>query len=218
MPKKTRAIDLSKKEISGDDPTRKSETLKIDILDLLPDAVQESIELVRLGRNETPVIPFTSEAVDAHIHYCQEPEIEGYLHCNGSDCVLCRVGKNKDQRSLLPVYLPASKSVGVLPVSPSLRPHALLPQFATVLKADKPMVMFVSREDRRFIVSNRELKDDNDHGEAVIKKFKEDQEAGRVDLATVYPRIENDQLAAIPEIARLLALKGLTANATDSRQ
>jgi len=218
MPKKKKAIDLTKKELSGDDPTRKSETSKIDILDFLPGAIQASIELVRLDRNETPIIPFTSEAVDAHLHYCQEPEIGGYIHCNGRDCVLCRVGKKKDQRSLIPVYLPASASVGVLPVSPSLRPHALLPQLANVLKADNPMVMFVSRDGSRFIVSSRELSDDTDHGESVIQKFKEDHEVGRVDLSAVYPRIENNQLAAISEIARLLALKGLNADATDSRQ
>jgi hypothetical protein len=218
MPKKTKAIDVTKKETSADDPSQGSETSRIDILDFLPGAIQASIELVRLDRNETPLVPFTSEGVDAHLHYCQEPEIGGYVHCNGGDCVLCRVGKKTDQRLLIPVYLPASTSVGVLPVSPSLRPHALLPQLASVVKADKPMVMFISREGSRFIVSSRELKDNNDNGEAAIQKFKEDHEVGWGDLVAVYSRIENDQLAAIPEIARLLALKGLTTDATDSRQ
>jgi hypothetical protein len=33
-------------------------------------------------------------------------------------------------------------------------------------------------------------------------------DAGHIDLASVYSRIPNEQLAMLPEIARMLALKG----------
>jgi len=187
---------------------------KVNILDFTASDNGSQLELVRLDRNETAFIPFTTDGADVWVHYCQEAEISGYVRCNSGDCILCRVGKSRDQRLLIPIYLPASKSVGVLAVSPSLRPHALLPQLANILKAgNKPMVMFASREGNKFNISSFGLQDDIDAGEATIQKFKQDNEAGQIKLNSVYPQIENDALASVPEIAQLLELKGMAANA-----
>jgi hypothetical protein len=164
--------------------------------------------LVQLGDNETALIPFTANGVKVDLHYCPEPDIKGYVLCNGRDCVLCRIGRKKDSRNLIPVYSPTGGDVAVLAVSPSLRPHSLLPQLANVLKAGPPMVMFVSRQHDHYKVSTRALEEDVDGGEEVIEAFKEEFEAGRIDLASGYARIANEQLAMLPEIARMLALKG----------
>jgi hypothetical protein len=166
------------------------------------------LRLVQLGENESAVIPFTADGVKVEIHYCPEPEIKAYVLCNGPDCVLCRIGRKKDGRNLIPVYLPTTGDVAVLPVSPSLRPHALLPQLANVLKAGQPMLMFITRRQDRFTVSTRALEEDVDGGEDVIEVFKAEFDAGRIDLASVYSRIPNEQLAMLPEVARMLALKG----------
>jgi hypothetical protein len=184
---------------------------KINLLELGADeAVESSLEVVRLGSNETAIIPFTAECEEITVHYCPEPEINGYVVCNGPDCILCRIGRKRDQRLLLPVYLPADGCVGILPVSRSLRPFALLPQIATILKAGKPMVMFVTREGTtKHTISTVDLKSDVDAGEAVIKSFVEEHKAGRHDFSAVYPRIDNEQLKNVEAIGRLLALKGM---------
>ena len=52
-----------------------------------------SVELVRFGSNETPVIMFTDKGEEISLHYCEEQEIRGYVQCNGSDCILCSAGK-----------------------------------------------------------------------------------------------------------------------------
>ena len=191
---------------------------KINLLDIAIDETAESrLEVVRLGNDETAIIPFTADSEAVDLHYCSETEIKGYVRCNGTDCVLCRIGRNKDPRFLSPVYLPAAGCVGILPVSRSLRPFALLPQILNVMKADKPMVMFVTREGGKYTVSTADLGKDVDGGEAVIKRFLDDYEAGLHDLTAVYPHIDNEQLANVEEIGRMMNLKGVVVHDGDKR-
>jgi hypothetical protein len=184
---------------------------KINLLDVVAEeSVESPLELVRLGSDENAIIPFTvdSEAVD--LHYCSETEINSYVVCNGLDCLLCRIGRKRDQRLLLPVYLPAASCIGILPVSRSLRPYALLPQISNVLKAEKTMVLFVTRDGAKYIVTTAELQKDVDGGETLIKRFLDDYEAGLHDLSTVYPRIDNEQLASVEGIGQMMRLKGIS--------
>jgi hypothetical protein len=191
---------------------------KVNLLDVAAAEPGESLlEVVRLGSDETAIIPFTADSEAVDLHYCSETEINSYVICNGPDCVLCRIGRKRDQRLLLPVYLPASGGVGILPVSRSLRPFALLPQISNVLKADKPMVMFVTREGAKYIVSTAELQKDVDGGEAAIRRFLDDYEAGLHDLTSVYPRIDNEELAAVEEIGRMMALKRVDLHGGNKR-
>jgi hypothetical protein len=71
------------------------------------------------------------------------------------------------------------------------------------------MVMFVTRNGAKYTVSTVDLQKDVDGGEAVIKRFNDDYEAGFHDLTTVYPRIDNEYLANVSEISRMMALKGI---------
>ena len=131
----------------------KTVSTKVNILDVVASEIAEStLEVVRLGNDETAIIPFTADSEGIDLHYCSETEINSYVVCNGPDCVLCKIGRRKEERLLLPVYLPASGCVGILPVSRSLRPYALLPQISNVLKSDTPMVMFVIREAGKYMI------------------------------------------------------------------
>lgn len=191
---------------------------KVNLLDLAAAEVAESLlEVVRLGSDETAIIPFTADSEAVDLHYCSETEINSYVVCNGPDCVLCRIGRKRDQRLLLPVYLPAAGCVGILPVSRSLRPFALLPQISNILKAGKPMVMFVTREGAKYTVSTAELQEDVEAGETAIRRFLDDYEGGLHVLAAVYPSIDNEQLASVEEISRMMSLKGVRVNAGDQR-
>ena len=95
-----------------------------------PDSVDAPIALVRINNDETAMIPFTSQGIIVKIHYCDDPEIQGYVRCNGDNCLLCRIGRNQDERLLLPIYVPASRSICVLAISPSSRPGAPAPAHA----------------------------------------------------------------------------------------
>jgi hypothetical protein len=194
----------------------KNVNTKVNLLEVVAtESVESLLEVVRLGSDETAIIPFTADSERVDLHYCSETEINSYVVCNGPDCVLCRIGRKRDQRLLLPVYLPAAGSVGILPVSRSLRPYALLPQISNVLKAEKPIVMFVTREVAKYTVSTVELQKDVDGGEAAIKRFLDDYEAGLHDFSTVYPRIDNEQLASVEEIGKMMTLKGIPYDAGD---
>jgi len=182
---------------------------QVNILEMMGGDAGAALELVRLDSNETAIIPFTPSGERVSIHFCEETEIYGYVQCNGESCILCRVGKKKEERVLIPVYLPTIDTIGVLPVSPSLRPHALFPQLRPLLKAATLAVAFIKREGAKFTVSTRALPQDANGGEAVVKKFLGEREAGRVDLKSVYQVIGNDQLAAVAEISRLMELKGI---------
>ena len=207
--------DFFENKIKSDE---KNMNNKVNLLDLAAgESVESLFEVVRIGSNEIAIIAFTANGEMVDVHYCSETEINGYIICNGPDCVLCRIGRKRDQRLLLPVYLPTAGCVNILPVSRSLRPYALLPQISNVLKAEKPMVMFITREVAKYTVSTVELQKDVDGGEAAIKRFLDDYDADCHDLSNIYPRIENEQLASVEEIGRMLALKGVRWDAGDKR-
>ena len=191
----------------------KTVSTKVNILDVVASEIAEStLEVVRLGNDETAIIPFTADSEGIDLHYCSETEINSYVVCNGPDCVLCKIGRRKEERLLLPVYLPASGCVGILPVSRSLRPYALLPQISNVLKSDTPMVMFVIREVGKYMISTKSLEKDMDGGEFQIKEFLEDYAAGNINLIDLYPKIDNEQLLGVDGIQKMAALKGIKGN------
>src|SRR5262249_49466669 len=86
--------------------------------------VPASLAEIRLDQNERLVAPFTTSVVEAVVHYLDYPSLRGYVRCNGPDCLLCKIGRQPDTRDLLPVYDVVSRAVGVLAVSPNLRPAA----------------------------------------------------------------------------------------------
>jgi hypothetical protein len=169
-----------------------------------------ALERVRLDASEVAIIPFTAEAAQVDIHYCKEPDINDYVICNGVDCCLCKIGREKTVRQLLPVYVPAALAVGVLPVGTSLRPRALWPQLAQVLKDGLRRAVFISRvQGDSYTVTSMPLQADVEDGAEVIKTFLEDHQKGTIQLDSVYPRVTNEQLAAIPEIDRMLKLRSI---------
>ena len=169
-----------------------------------------ALERVRLDASEVAIIPFTAEAAQVDIHYCKEPDINDYVACNGENCPLCKIGREKVTRRLLPVYLPASHAVGVLPVGTSLRPRALWPQLAQVLKDGLRRAVFISRvQGDSYTVTSMPLQADVADGAEVIKTFLEDHQKGTIQLDSVYPKVTNEQLAAISGIAAMLKLRGI---------
>ena len=156
-------------------------TEKINFLDDSIEGATPSIEMVKFNENELAVIPFTPHGERVVLHYCSEPELNTYVPCLGDTCLLCRIVRKQDPRRLLPVYLPTAKTIGVLPVSESRTPHALLPQLNAVLQASQPMVVFIRREGyAKFLVSTRALDPDTDAGEEQIQQFLKEHEAGRI--------------------------------------
>jgi hypothetical protein len=196
---------------SASTPNQQDKPATPSLLDLVADTESlMELERVRPSANETAIICFTGDYSSVALHYCPEPDFNNFIRCNEDGCILCKIGRKQDQRYLLPVYLPVEGTVGILPVSPSRTPHALLPQLINVLKAKKPQVCFLRREGRyKFILSTIPLNADIDAGESQIEQFNERFERGEIDPLSIYLQIDNDQLAEIPEIANMLRLKGL---------
>jgi len=177
-----------------------------------------SLEVVRLSGDDTAVVPFTSSAARVKVHYCDHADVQGYVVCNGANCVLCRAGKTAEERLLLPVYLPAVARVGVLPISPASRPGSLRPQVMPALKSGRPVVLLISKPDRTtFRVRTVDLTADMDDGAAAVKEFRERMEAGEVDLTSVYARLDNAGMEALPGVAAMLKIKEGIGRARDSR-
>jgi hypothetical protein len=176
-------------------------------------SAEPALEVVKLGSDTTAIFAFTASTDSITLHYCSEPEIKGYVVCNGSDCVLFRIGRKREQRLLLQVFLPTTGRMGILPLVKTLQPSALLSQISDVLEEEERMLMFVTRHGTKFKVSTAELPKDFNGGEAKIKRFRDDWKAGAIDLSSVFPRIENEQLAEVIEIRRMMTIKGVDTNA-----
>lgn len=181
------------------------------LLDFAAEATPEAPSLVRLNENETAVVPFTSDYEDAHIHYSDAPEVSSYVVCNGADCTLCQIGNKADRRLLNPVYLPTTGDIGVVAISPLMRPHALLPQYLPHLSKPERMALFIQRQGSKYRVTARPLRDDEDDGRAVVESFMKRWRAGAFRLADVYAHLDNAALLTIPSIARMAQLKGIAS-------
>src|SRR5262249_44440544 len=143
----------------------------------------------------------------------------GYVHCNGPDCLLCRCGRKAEERLLLPVFLPTTGGIGVLPISPNSRAGALRPQLLPILRSGRRVALLISKPDRvKFTVSAIDLAHGMDDGATVIKAFLGRWQAGEVKLASVFPRLDNRTLADIPGVASMAKLKGITVHDDAHRQ
>jgi hypothetical protein len=171
-----------------------------------------ALEEVRLDQNEKLVVPFSTSVVEVALHYLDYATLPGYVRCNGPGCLLCRIGRKEDTRDLWPVYDVVARAVGVLPVPGNMRPQALKPQLIGVLerlKADERLLLAIRKLDRyRFSVSTLPLQKGADDGADVIADFMERYEAGAVDLCCIYPRLSNEQVTALPEVATILKVRG----------
>lgn len=183
----------------------------IDLLAELQSAAPaaEDLALVRPGSDEVAFLPFTSTATPVDLHFCGEPELNSYVRCLGDDCLLCRIGKSKTTRRLLPVYLPIERQIGVLPIATTLTPKALLPQLASFLRAEQLHVVFASRQGQQFHVHGAPLQEGEDDGRETIASFQQRVEEGAVDLRSVYLALQPADLLEIEPIARLARLKGV---------
>ena len=169
---------------------------------------------IRLDQNERLLVPFTTDVVEVQTHYLDYPSLRGYVRCNGSGCLLCRVGRQPERRDLLPVYDVIGGAVGVLPVSPNLRPHGLRPQLTPVLrrlKDNERVLIAVRKPDRgRYRVTPLPLPDGAADGAGKIAEFLKQFGAGAIDLSSIYQKLTDEELKAVPEIATALKARGIT--------
>jgi hypothetical protein len=74
----------------------KTVSTKVNILDVVASEIAEStLEVVRLGNDETAIIPFTADSEGIDLHYCSETEINSYVVCNGPFCFIFKFGRIK---------------------------------------------------------------------------------------------------------------------------
>jgi hypothetical protein len=172
-----------------------------------------NVAAVRVDGNEKLLILFTTSMARVRLHFLDAAALRSFVHCAGGDCLLCRAGRQTETRDLLPVYDAVAQAVAVLPVSPSLRPQALRPQLAPALRQVKDgarLVLSVRKVDNvRFAVGTFPLPDDADDGADKIGAFVEQINAGTIDLGAAFPRLGAEELAAIPEVASALRMKGI---------
>ncbi len=182
-----------------------------NIFDHVVTTDSDEIDLVRLSENDTPLMLFTKDAVETYLHYLNANELKGYVHCNGDDCVLCKLELKRSKRFLMPVFRAIPRDVAVLSISDSLRPHALFPQLKNAMKTDQPQVLFIrkSADHLKFQVKSVMLDEDMDDGSSIISRFVEKWEKGDISLESVYPQVDNDTLLSIHEIAQMALLKAI---------
>jgi hypothetical protein len=168
-------------------------------------------EAVRVGPHETLLLLFTSWVQPVRLHYRETEPYKGNIQCAGAGCPICQAGKAADERRLLPVYDVIAQAVRVLPVSPNMRPWALAPQLRPVLRrveaGEKP-VIGVTRNDRyECTVSTYTWVEDGGRAAQAIAAFFEGYQAGTVDLAAVYPRVDADEMARFGDVAQISRYK-----------
>jgi hypothetical protein len=165
---------------------------------------------VSLSESQISVILFTKGADEAQIHYCKEPDIKSYVHCNGDDCVLCQTGVKKVKMNLMPVYSPQAGEIEVLTFTDIKRPGALLPQLQNVLGCPLPQVLLIRRPDNySFELIAKPVPKGVDTGMDVAEAFMAEWKSNRIDLKTIYAVYSNQVLSSLSGIRRELEVRGL---------
>jgi len=169
-------------------------------------------ETVRFNQDQKAIVPFTSSSARIPLHYIDDEDCRGYVHCNGEDdCIACKAGRKVVERILLPVYLPVEKQVGYLSISLSMKPDALLPKLLPYISKSSPkdVVLFVMRDGYKHSVKANKLTDDTDRGEDIVKRFIEARKQGLHNPADLFRRMSNEELLWLPNIREIARLKGL---------
>ena len=165
---------------------------------------QSELKVIRIGGDEVAVSPITKSYAKGYLHYLKTGEYTGYSICNfeiHGRCAACDAGIPRNKRIFLAVVDLASKQVGILLVSTSLRPKALLPPVINILKSDKAVAVFIRREGQEYSVNTKELtQSKRKEIKPIIKDFMKQYEDGKIDITDVYPTIDNSILADIEEI------------------
>lgn len=187
----------------------KNDPKTIDLLDEQEDLQPSELSLLWVNQDELTFIPFTTKANEVQIHWADEVDIRGFFLCNGADCYYCKIGKKPTSTFLIPVYLPISDSIGILPVNNTKRPGTLLPQLKLLLRTPRKLVIGVSKKDGKFFLNSNELPEIVEDGSKTIKRFLDSQPEDSLDLPDLYPSISNEALLEVPEVERALKIKGL---------
>jgi hypothetical protein len=181
---------------------------------LAGEASGQLLEHFRIDQNMREFISFTADFEEVSVHYVADPDINAYVHCNDpngnkTDCTLCRAENKAEVRYLVPIYDPRTEAVCALAVSPSCRPNALLPQLVAVLEKGRPQVVFIRRDQAKYVLRATDVEEGMDDGSQAITFFNRRYQAGEIRLADVYVRLPNEKLASLPIVAKSLGYRGL---------
>jgi hypothetical protein len=175
------------------------------------------LDKMRLGPNETAIALITKKYSPCPVHYVEE--LNTYVQCNKEEaesCLLCRIGRKKVTKLLLPAYSFQSGQIEVLAVTRSSRPYDLKPLLDNILTSEKRVVVFISLDQYRYQVSTSKLKKrDRRIISSIVKEFLTSWEDGEIDLTTVFQTIDNESLAALPGVKRMMELKGIRIDIDD---
>lgn len=181
--------------------------------DLAGEPASKPLEVFRVDQQVREFVTFTDESEEARVHFVADLDVNTYLHCNAggtnADCTLCIVENKVEVRYLLPVYDPRAEAVAVLAVSPSCRPNALLPQLIPALEKKRPQIIFLKRENAKYILRAADLEEGMEDGSVAVAVFRQQYESGAVKLADVFVRLPNDHLARLPSVAKSLKYRGV---------
>jgi hypothetical protein len=172
------------------------------------------LPIVRLDGSLKPLVLFTASVSRVNLHFVEDLSIREYVHCNGPDCVLCRVGKKKEVRDLLPVFDHLAGQIALLPISPSQRPGALRPLLTDALPrviAGERLVLILMREDN-LVYHGTVVKASapvEARAASAIAEFERRFKAKEIYLAAAYPRRGNEALGSLDTIKRHLEVGGI---------
>lgn len=149
---------------------------------------------------------------ESPLHYLKEAG--GYFQCNDNEdhcCAACEGNIKKILMLILPIYDYVNEMMAVLPIPTAKQPSGLLSQLSHILETDRKKVVGISRVSMtEYAVSTYGLS--KKKYRTIFKEYKSFKKfAKKYSIhETFYPSVSNDKLYMIPEINKILKLKGIT--------
>lgn len=180
--------------------------------DIIIQPTLSGVSIVSIANSKVPVVLFTTHNETVVLHYVEDQEDRGhYMQCSGDDCILCDIGIYKVNKMLIPVYDVKTRKIGLLSVTESNRPDALLPKiivgFQKAVQSEKYIKMIIeSKRDGRYTTYEASYKILDKVEQSVLNAidlFNTDVIANEVPLGSIYPVKTRNELLQIPKIRRL---------------
>jgi hypothetical protein len=143
---------------------------------------------------------FSDTSVTTKIHYVSDIP-QGYVKCNGDNCVVCKAKVKTEKRILFPVFSNGSGAVEVLSVSDTMQPGSLMPQLLPILQKqiatnlDKPPVVAIEKDGQyKFRATLMKPLPLTLYDLATIKRFIVDYKARKFALSDIFVSLSNAEI------------------------
>jgi len=165
-----------------------------------------TLPLIKVTKDFLALVFFTATYIKVMLHYIDEPEYKGYLHClktKKKDCILCQAGRGPQEMFMLPVYNDVADGFGILAVPNNKNIRGLKSQIDRNINDSTPVGLCIRKDTpftyavQKYDISQSSF--DDEGADEIMEKIEEKY----LNVKNCFTRYSEKQLSHIQSIKRM---------------